>query len=488
MVSRGMGPPRGASWGPDQAIVFATADGATGLLSVPESGGDPRVLTKPDVKRGEVDHLFPSYLPNGKGVLFTITTAGSVDNSQVAVLDLQSGAYKVLVRGGTTPEYVQGFLVYAIGGTLRAARFDQERLEVVGDPVPVVDAVFMANNGVAQYSTSRSGSLIHLAGGAVAAGVTRSLVWVDQKGVETPIKEAPARMYTSARLSQDDLRVALSSDDQERDIHVYDFRTRSLRQVTFGPAQDAGQLWYANDERLLFFSQRDGAANLYSQRADGVGAAERITKSNNNHFIPTMSPGGKVVVIVEQGPSGSLDLTMVRLNGSPAPGATSTQTNLPATKTESLVTTMSTEIHPEISPNGRWIAYTSDRSGRRQVIVQPFPGLEGTWKVSVDAEGGDRPLWSRSGKELFYATLKGTIMAVPFEDAPTFEPRTPIRLFDWPTVTTTNQGRSFDISRDGKRFLMIKEGSAGEGSKAPAVPITVSLNWIEELKEKLPAK
>ena len=486
MVCRGLGPPRGATWGPDQTIVFATSDGATGLLSVPASGGDPKVLTRPDVKRGEVDHVFPSYLPNGKAVLFTITTSGSIDNSQVAVLDLQSGAYKVLVRGGTAPEYVQGFLVFAIGGTLRAVRFDPERLDVIGDPVPVIDAVSMGNTGVAQYSVSRSGSLIHVAGGAAAAGGTRSLVWVDRKGVETPIKDAPPRMYTSARLSHDDSRVALSIDDQQRDIHVYDFRTQSLRQVTFGAALDAGQLWYANDERLLFFSQRDGAANLYSQRADGVGGAERITKSNNNHFIPTMSPDGKVVVIVEQGINGSLDLTMVRLNGSPTPGATSTQTGLPVTKTEPLVATMSSEVHPEISPNGRWLAYTSDLSGRRQVIVQPFPSLQGQWKVSVDAEGGERPLWSRSGKELFYATLKGTIMAVPFEDTPTFESRTPVRLFDWPTVTTTNQGRSFDISRDGQRFLMIKEGSAGEGSKASSVAITVSLNWIEELKEKLP--
>jgi len=484
MVSRGLGPPRGATWGPDQTIVFATSDGATGLLSVPASGGDYRVLTRPDVKRGEVDHLFPSYLPNGRGVLFTITKAGTLDDAQVAVLDLQSGTYKVLISGGTSPEYVQGFLVYAIGGTLRAVRFDPERLVVIGDPVPVIDAVSMGNAGAAQYSTSGTGSLIHVAGGAVAGGVTRSLVWVDRKSVETTIKDVPARAYTSARLSHDDSRVALSIDDQQRDIHIYDFRTRSLRQVTFGPGLEAGQRWYDNDERLLFFSQRDGPANLYSQRADGVGDPERITKSNNNHFIPTMSPDGKVVVMVEQGTSGTLDLTMVHLNGDSARGATSPRTDLPATKTEPLITTMSAEVHPEISPNGRWIAYTSDLSGRRQVIVRPFPGLQGTWKVSVDAEGGDRPLWSRSGKELFYATLKGTIMAVPFEDTPTFEPRTPVRLFDWPTVTTTNQGRSFDNSRDGQRFLMIKEGSAGEGSKAPSMPITVSLNWAEELKEK----
>jgi len=487
-VSPGRGAARGATWGTDQTIVFATTDGSTGLLSVPASGGDPKILTRPDVKRGEVDHLFPSYLPNGKGVLFTIMMPGSVDNSQVAVLDLEKGEYKNLIAG-TTPEYVQGFLVYAIGGSLRAVRFDQERLEVIGEPVPVVDAVSMGNTGIAQYSTYRTGALVHLVGGTAATAVTRSLVWVDRKGVESPVKDAPARAYTSARLSRDDSRAAVSIEDQERDIHVYDFRTRSLRQITFGPALDAGQLWYANDERVLFFSQRDGAANLYSQRADGVGEAERITKSNNNHFIPTLSPDGRIAVMVEQGPStGTLDLTMVRLNGSPTPGVPSTQTSLPATKTEPLVATMSSELHPDISPDGRWIAYTSDRSGRRQVIVQSFPGLEGLWKVSVDAEGGDRPLWSRSGKELFYATLKGTIMMVPFEDTPTFDPRTPVRLFDWPTVTTTTQGRSFDISRDGQRFLMVKEGSVGEGSKSLSSPITVSLNWIQELKGKIPEK
>jgi len=488
MVSRGVGAPRGATWGPDQTIVFATTDSSTGLLSVSASGGDPKVITRPDAKRGEVDHLFPSYLPNGKGVLFTITTSvASADSSQIAVLDFQTGAYKVVVRGGSSPEYVAGFLVYAVGGTLRAIRFDQEHLEVIGDPVPVVAQVAMGNTGVAEYSTSRSGSLVHVAGGVATAGVTRSLVWVDRKGLETAIREVPGRAYTSARLSGDDSRIAVSIEDQQRDIYVYDVRTQSLRQVTFGPALDSGPAWYANDERLLFFSQRDGPANLYSQRADGVGAAERITKSNDNHFIPTISPDGAVIVMVEQGSTGSLDLTMVRLNPNRVPGTGSTQANLPATKTESLIATMSAELHPDISPDGRWIAYTSDQSGRRQVIVQPFPSLQGQWKVSVDAEGGDRPVWSRGGKELFYASLKGTIMAVSYEDTPTFAARTPVRLFDWPTVTTISQGRSFDVSRDGQRFLMIKDGGA-DNSKAPPTAITVSLNWIEELKEKLPAK
>jgi eukaryotic-like serine/threonine-protein kinase len=482
MVTRTGGAPRGATWGADQTIVFATTDAATGLMSVSASGGDPKILTKPNSKHGEVEHLFPSYLPNGKGVLFTITKGASADNAEIAVLDLQTGSYKTVVRGGSSAEYVNGYVVYAVGATLRAVRFDQDRFEAVGDPVPVIDQVAMTNNGAAQFSTSRTGSLVHLSGGVAGTAAPRSLVWVDRHGAETPIKEAPLRGYGLPRLSGDDSRLAVSIDDQQRDIYVYDFRTQALRQITFTAAQDGGPVWYPNGERLLFFSQRDGPANLYAQRADGVGAAERITDSRNQQFIPTISPDGKAVVLVEQGiTTGNLDLMLLRLD------AAAGQPAKPATKTEPFIASMAPELHPEISPDGRWIAYVAEQGGRRQVFVQPFPSLQGTWKVSGD-DGGDRPAWSRGGKELFYATLKGTIMAVAYDDMPTFAARTPVRLFDWPTIATPGQGRTFDVSRDGKRFLMIKEGASSEGSKAPPAAITVSLNWIEELREKLPPK
>jgi hypothetical protein len=215
--------PRGASWGPDDAIVFATNDPATGLFRVPAGGGEPTVLTTLDAARGEQDHVFPSVLPDGRAVLFTITAAtGGLDAAQVAVLDLQTGQRTTIIRGGAQAEYVApatgggpgGFLVYAASGTLRAVRFDPVRLEVLSDPVPVVEQVAAAVSGAAQFSVSRTGALIYqpgtLAGNAVTfagGGANRPLLWVDRRGREEPIA-APPRAYLALRLSPDGTRLA----------------------------------------------------------------------------------------------------------------------------------------------------------------------------------------------------------------------------------------------------------------------------------------
>ena len=218
-LSKGL---RGASWGPDGTIVFATFDTTTGLLSVPQAGGEPKVLTKPDPTRGEVDHVFPSVLPGGRAVLFTITmTGGTSDNAQVAVLDTTTGQHKTLIRGGSHAEYVApGYLVYAFARTLRAVRFDPVRLEVLSDPVPVVEQVMTMSNGVAEFSVSRQGTLVYVPSGTEAApAASRSLVWVNRQGHEEPIK-APPRAYAVPRLSPDGTRVALDIRDQDSDIWI----------------------------------------------------------------------------------------------------------------------------------------------------------------------------------------------------------------------------------------------------------------------------
>ena len=219
--ARSAAEPLGASWGDDNTIVFATDDPSTGLWRVSADGGEPTVLTTPDAAQREGDHAFPSVLPGGRGVLFTIAAAGQADNAQVAVLDLTTGQRKTLVErqpgrvrrpvGGSGQA---GYLIYAAAGTLRAVRFDPVRLEVLGDPVTVVEHVMMKPTGAANYAVSRQGTLVYMPGGAGEQTTPRSLVWVDRKGHEEPIR-APLRAYGTPRLSPDGTRVAVEIYDQE---------------------------------------------------------------------------------------------------------------------------------------------------------------------------------------------------------------------------------------------------------------------------------
>jgi hypothetical protein len=196
------GQARGASWGDDNTIVFATDDPSTGLWRVSADGGEPVVLTRPDATRREADHLFPSVLPNGRGILFTIAAAGQTDSTQLAVMDLQSGEWKTIVPNGTQAEYVApatgarqglfpgsrspGHLVYAVGGSLHAIQFDATRLDVRGDPMALAAEVLVKPTGSANYAVSSLGKLVYVPRGSwTPYGETRrSLVWVDRRGGE----------------------------------------------------------------------------------------------------------------------------------------------------------------------------------------------------------------------------------------------------------------------------------------------------------------
>jgi eukaryotic-like serine/threonine-protein kinase len=475
-------PPRGASWGPDDTIIFATADTSSGLLSIPSAGGvAPKVLTKPAPAKGEQDHVLPHHLPGGKGVLFTITSAASPDDLQVAVLDLRTGTYTPLLRGASHAEYVEpGYLVFAGGGALRAVRFDLDTLTVTGDAVPVLDQVAILPNGTAQYATAKSGALVYLRGSGFSA--IRTLVWVDRAtGHQTPVPDITPRAYQYPRLSPDDSCVALTIDDQQRDIWLYTFATRTTRQITFSSGADQQATWYPGGDRILFSSTRNGPANLYAQRIDGTGTAERVTDSSSSQISTTMTPDGAFAVVLEQHNTTGNDLMLLRL--SPGAGADA-EKKAALVKSEPLIMSMTTEAHPEISPDGRYLAYMSNESGQPQIIVKPFPDLNGEWRITVD--GGLRPAWSRTGEELFYGSPTGAIMAVPVQLSPTFSFGTPKKVFDWPTLSIPGLARTFDVSRDGRRFLMIKEGSAGVESRTSA--ISVVLNWMEELKAKLPPR
>ena len=475
-------PPRGGTWGPDDTIVFATSDPTTGLLSVPAGGGEAKVLTKPAVTHGEADHLFPSFLPSGRAVLYTISSPGNiVDNSQIAVLDLKTGQSKTLIRGGVQAEYVElppgsghaGLLIYAAAGSLRAVRFDPAKLEVVSDPVPLLDQVTTVASGAAEYTVSRTGALVYVPAGATSfsgGGALRSLVWMDRRGHEEAIP-APPRSYVSPRLSPDGTKIAIDARDQENDIWIFDLARKTLTRLTIDPAIDGYPVWTPDGRRIIFESTRTGIFNVYSQAADGTGAIEALTKSQNPVWPFSISPDGTRLVLHETAQKTGNDLDVLVLDGKSRP--------------EPLIQTPFSEEHGEISPDGRWLAYESNESGQPQVYVRPFPNVNaGHWQVSP--AGGTKPVWAHSGKELFYLSGRA-MMAVQVQTTSGFVAGNPTKLFDG-TYFAGGTARVYDVSRDGQKFLMIREQQATADSTTAPASMIVVLNWVEELKQRVPTK
>lgn len=477
------GETRGASWGDDNTIVFATDDPATGLRRVSADGGEPTLLTKPDVAQHEEDHLFPSVLPGGRGVLFTIRAGGRADSAQVAVLDLKTGQRKTLVRGANQAEYVApsagsgraGYLVYVVADSLRAVRFDPVRLEVLGDPVTVVEQMMTKPSGAANYAASRVGTIVHVPDGAVEPTPISSLVWVNRNGIEVPIA-APPRAYGPARLSPDGTRVAVGIVEQGNvEVGIWDLAQETLRRLTFSPGMDGLPVWTPDGQRIIFMSIRSGVLNWYSQAADGTGVVERLTTSETPQWPTSIAPDAANLFGFQRRPPASWDVIVAHSTTPKRFGARSSQAEPP-------VQALFEGYFPEISPDGRYLAYGSDESGRAEVYVRPFPQVNGgRWQISMT--GGARPAWARSGRELFYIDASMALIRVPVRTAgATFTMGNPAKVFD-ATYAEPNPSRHYDVSPDGQRFLMLKN-IATNPNATPASMVVVQ-NWFEELKTRV---
>jgi serine/threonine-protein kinase len=465
------GAPRGATWGPDDAIVFATANPATGLQRVSAAGDTVEMLTQPERGHGEADHLWPEFLPGGRAVLFTITSeTGGLDAAQVAVRDLRTGAQKILVRGGSHALYVSsGHLVYVAADTLRAIPFDLARMETHGTAVPVLTRVATTSTGTGEVAVAADGTLVYVdnPGGTANA---RTLVWVDRRGTEEPVA-APPRRYQQPRLSPDGTRVALSINDQENDLWIWDIRRVALTRMTLDPGLDFFPAWMPNGQRLMFGSNRGGGqSNLWWQAADGTGVAERLTTGTNSQSVTSIAPDGRVAVFHETTPTMSTDLMQLTLDGT--------------RRVTPLLQTKFAEQNAVVSPDGRWLAYESNSAGTYEIYVRPFPNVSaGQWQVSVG--GGMKPVWARNGKELFYVAADGALLRVPVEaTGATWNAGAPTKLLEGRYfIAGPNTGPQYDISPDGQRFLMIKS----TGSEAGVVSaIVVVQHWDEELKRLVP--
>jgi len=474
VLSRITGASRGASWGPDDSIVFATSELSTGLLRVPAGGGEATVLTTPDQAKGERGHYFPSVLPGGHGVLFTIVK-DKLDH-QVAVLDLQTNQRKTLIRSGSQAEYVEtGHLIYADAGTLWAVRFDLARLELIGDAAPVIEHV-MTLGQAANFSVSRRGTLVYA---PMDRSQSRSLVWVDRQGHQEPIA-APPRAYLVPRLSPDGTRAVVSAAG----LWTWDFSRQTLTRLTFSPTGNFS-VWTPDGRHIIFtkVSAGDNTSNLYRQAVDGTGNEERLTSGDRQDRAVAISPDGKGVVFEQLTAAGTQDLMLLSLAG------TLTSPGTDAPRIRPLLQTPFDQRNAAISPDGRWMAYEATESARTQIYVRPFPNVaDAHYQISTD--GGRAPVWALNGRELFFVN-GSALMAVAVQMTPTFTAGNPTTLFEGPSMLLdgrsigTMTGRTYDVSRDG-RFLMIKKNAgSSEDTAAPASMVVVQ-NWFEELKAKLP--
>ena len=463
---------RGATWGPDGTIIFATATAATGLQRVSAAGGEPVVLTKLDRARGESDHVWPELLPGGEAVLFTITLlGGTIENAQIGVLDLRTGTSKVLIRGGSHAHYVPtGHLVYGVAGTLRAVAFDLRRLEVVGTPVPVLEGVVTTGFGAADVAVAANGSLVYIPG---AAGVRaqQTVVSVDRQGLATPLPGLPLNAYRDVRVSPDGARLALAT---QNDVWIYDFARATLSRLTTDPAPDRSPLWTPDGKRIIFSSTRAGYPELFWRPADGTGSDERLLARAKDLLALVAlgwSADGRQLLFTEVPPSVQNSIEQIAIER--------------PSDANVLVKNEFNNDFAAVSPDGRWMAYTSNLSGRAEIYVERYPELGNRQQISTG--GGRLPLWSRNGRELFFSSPDGRQMfAVAVQSGTTLVAGRPQVLFEFAMLEQGGGSRPYDIAPDG-RFLIIPSGQAEAGGGTASNLILV-LNWFEELKRLVPTK
>ena len=453
---------RGASWGTDDQIIFGSFTG--GLFGVAGGGGEAEPVTTLDTEQGEVAHMWPSIIPGRDAVVFAIARGLAV-TADLAVLDLGTGNVKRLGLAGISPRYVPtGHLVYAAADqSLRAVRFDVTSLEVTGSPVLLIDEFPIKTTGAADYSVSDNGRLVYALG---AGSVVRSVVLVDRQGREEPLAGLEPGGYQSLRVSPDGARLALDLDGER--LWTYDIARGAMNPLTTEPGvNDLNPIWSPDGARVVF--SRDN--KLLWLPADGTGAAEELlSRERVGVLLPeSWTPDGRLLFL-SVGGQGIADIEALSLEGDRT--------------TEVLIQTTAVEGHPVVSPDGQWIAYHSDVSGRQEIYVERFPALGERQPISTD--GGRAPLWSPDGRELFYRSIDGRqVMVVPISTEPTLTAGAPEVLFQGSYVPSIGITRSYDLMPNGQQFVMVKFGTgADEALSSPQ--IAVILNWHEELKERVP--
>ena len=444
------------SWGVDDTIVFAPRWGS-GLLSISAAGGTPRTLTVPNAAKGEISHLWPQILSGGKAILFTIVPGDitSTDDAYIAVQVMGQQEPRILIRGGTFGRYIAtGHLVYIRKGALLAVPFDLNTLQVKGTPIMVLDNIQSCDTtGAAHLAISETGTLAYAVGGVYKP--MNSLVHVDLRGNVRPLL---SDRFVSEPAFSPDGRIAMRIATANDDIWVLDLKRQQLARFTFGLGDELYPIWTPDGKRIVYSW---GRINLFWKATDGSAEPEQLLPGEYPRYPGSVSPDGRVLAFWEVNPQTRGDIWLLALKGERKP--------------QRFLVTSFNEVWPKFSPNGRWIAYASDESGRDEIFLQQVQGAGG--KKQISTAGGNSPVWSHTGSRLFF--LNGRRLMATKVDPESGAPGSIELLFE---LRNLIPGSGYNVAPDDNSFAMVVKND-----QLPATELRIVLNWFEELKRLVPA-
>ena len=456
---------RGGTWNKDGVIIFTPSGQlGDGLYRVSANGGSVTRISMPDASRGEYTHRWPMFLPDQKHFLYlAASVSGKTDPDAIYVGALNSNEKKFVIKATANAVYVApGYILYYRDKTLIAQRFDAAKLEVTGEAMPTLtDIAYLPRILHTAYAASDTGVLVAQSGSGVALS---RLVWYDRKGNETGAAGKPD-VYSNIKLAPDGKTVALDKTDEEStntDVWTYDIQRDAMKRLTFNPAIGTVPIWSPDGAHILFGSSRNQKFDLFVKNADG-GQEEKLLDFDNSakvdKYPSDWSRDGKYVLYMR--------------------GKELWAVTLPELKARLFLATPGIIRNAQLSPDGKWVAYASNESGKFEIYVTSFPAAQGKWQVS--SAGGTQPRWRGDSKELFYIAADGKMMAVPMSVGANFDAGAPAALFQAHAreLLGTSEQVSYDVTKDGQRFLINTQVK-----NADTHPMTVILNWDAELKKK----
>jgi len=464
----------GGSWNEEGVIIFGTSAG--GLMRVSAEGGTATPLTTLDTSRNELHHSLPFFLPDGRHFVYMRLSASAENTgAYIGSLDAkpeEQNRKPLLVTGyGTAyaPSAVRGLghLLFIRDRALLAQPFDPVRRELSGEPIVIADRLgnFLE---AGLFSVSANGVLIY----SDTSGQSFQLSWFDRQGKVQSVPTKQPGVPIDLAVSPDAQRVALAIiGPTDISLWLHDFSRGTSTRFTFSPNGNLSAVWSPDENNIIFSSSRSGGLELYKKPANGGKDEELILKSSESKYPTSWSRDGRFLLYTALDPKTKADLWVLPLQGDQKP--------FPFLRTEF------NEGGGQFSPDGRWIAYASDESGRSEIYVRPFApdssggaNREGKWQISTD--GGTEPHWRRDGKELYYLSAdRREVMAVEVAAGPAFQAEVPQALFQTPPSGEIIGGlRQWDAAPDGSRFLFLTAAEQTTQSR-----FTVVLNWTSLLKK-----
>ncbi len=454
---------RGGTWSKNGYIIF-TPIAVSELKMVSDDGGTAKSITTLDSTNNERTHRWPSCMPDGKHVLFTVGLISSPDyyeDARIDVVNIETGERKTVFRGASNAKYIStGHLLFSRSGVLYIVSFDADKLEVTGQPIPVVQGVYSeVTTGITNYVISDNGTLVYLPG--AIEGESRKIVKIDMKG-ETTIIDSGSHPYIEPKLSPDNKKIAVViRNGEDYDIWIFDIIRRTLSKLTFG-GLNRTPLWSPDGKTIAYFKRtKEGKSGIFMKPSDGSGDEVEIYNSEQTRvYLNHWSSDGKYLLVDNLTKNAQSDLLIIPLSGDKKPWK--------------YLDSKKDEYESSISPNGKWIAYLTDESGSYQIYVRSFPNKEGKWQISTDV--AEEPRWSPDGKSLYYRK-SSQMMSVPVSTATTFSAGVATVLLKNFPSQNVDSGMSYDITSDGKYFITTQPAK-GISYKN----IFIILHWTEDIR------